>query len=432
MRQYIVIWKRWSVACYFFTALIAGAEPTEFHRWKSTTGTTLEARATAVRNGSVTLEPAIGKTVTLKVEMLIEADREFLKTHFHNDPTAVIGTDIAPEIILPEAPPIATPGSVLGPVEAKGSHYFYYVPKSLKPGRKTALLFFTGAGIGYPARLALLQEGAEISGWILALSVESCNDLLMDACNKHAKNCLDHLLATQPIDKSRVYFGGNSGGARVAFANSVKFNGRGVLALIAGAQPGEIKSRMDYYFVNGATDYNRCGSAHSFKEARSTAALRYHPGPHEEGLNWLQTEGMIWLQTRWQMRTKASGPEREEFENRVLTWAESLPEDQDHRTGWWANYLLATPGLTPIAKIRATQLNQKYGTKPSTLAYIEGIKALEKFALDELSDGPACTPDCHGHTTPAIQKALDLILKTHATTPLVKDLLIALKNKTCN
>ena len=237
--------------CFYLVA-IAGAAPTELHIWKSTAGTSLEARATSVEGGVVTLETAAGKIVKLKAEMLVEADRALLNAHF-SDKAAVV---------VPAA--AVSPGQVLGPVAAGESHYYYYVPKSLKPGKKAPLLFFTGAGNGDAGRLTKFQEGAEICSWILAISVECKNGLPDADYITHTQRCLDHLLATQPVDKSRLYFSGNSGGARVAFTNSVKFKGAGVLAIIAGAAPGEIQRKMDYYFISGSTDFNRSGMALSF------------------------------------------------------------------------------------------------------------------------------------------------------------------------
>jgi poly(3-hydroxybutyrate) depolymerase len=149
--------------------------------------------------------------------------------------------------------------------------------------------------------LVTFQEGAEICSWIIAISVECKNGLSEAEHITHTQHCTDHLLATQPIDKNRMYFTGNSGGSRVAFINSVRFKGAGVIATIAGAQPGEISRKMDYFFINGATDYNRYGSALSFKEAKSSAAMRFHPGSHSDGPDWLQTEGMVWLESRWHL-----------------------------------------------------------------------------------------------------------------------------------
>jgi hypothetical protein len=170
-------------------------------------------------------------------------------------------------------------------------------------------------------------------------------------------------------------------------------------------------------------------SAISFKEAKSSAAFRFHPGSHADGPGWLQTEGMVWLESRWHVRTKDSGPEREDFEAAAMTWAESLKKDQDYRAAWWASYL-ATTGLSPKAKLRAELLTKELAAKPSSSSYIKGIELLEKFAIDVIADGPAFSPDCFGYTSPEIQKSVDKILVDHAETPWIKEILVALKNKT--
>ena len=47
-----------------------------------------------------------------------------------------------------------------------------------------------------------------------------------------------------------------------------------------------------------------------------------------------------------------------------------------------------------------------------------------------LTEGPQYSPECFEHTSPAIQKKADKLLEQHATTPGVKEILAALKNKT--
>jgi hypothetical protein len=367
--------------------------------------------------GMVTLETAAGRVIKLELGLLIETDRALLNEHFGLKAAA------APAAVLEPL------GNVQGPVTAEGSSYYYYVPKSLKPGRKVPLLFFTGSGNGNAGRLAVLREGAEVCRWIIAISVECKNGLPDEDYITHTKHCLDHLIATQPIDKARLYFTGNSGGSRVAFTNSAKFKGAGVMAIIAGAQPGEISRNRDYYFINGATDYNRSGSAISFKEAKSSSAFRFHPGSHNDGPPWLQTEGMIWLESRWHARTKGSGPDREDFEAAAMTWAESLVKDYDYRAAWWADYLTIS-GLLPKAQGRAALLTKEVGGKPTSRGYISGLKMIEELALDVIAEGPPFSPDCFEHTSPKIQKGVDKILVDHAETPWVKEILPALKNKT--
>jgi hypothetical protein len=99
-----VLWIMWSA--------IASSAPTESRTWTSAAGTSIEARATSVEQGVVTLETDAGRVIKLNMELLVESDRALLDDLFPAKPTALIAS-------------AAVTGKVLGPVEVKGSHYFY-------------------------------------------------------------------------------------------------------------------------------------------------------------------------------------------------------------------------------------------------------------------------------------------------------------------
>lgn len=273
------------------------------------TGTTIEAKATSLTNGVVTLEAANGRVIKVELTQLSEEDRAFLHGHF--------GASLATASTMAPAALAYPLGTVSGPIDAEGSHYYLYLPKSLKQGRKAPLLFYTHSGGGNSGRLNPLIEGAEICGWILAVSVESKNGMDRAATQPHVKHCLDQILATLPVDPKRVYFSGSSGGTREAFSNSLEFGGAGVLAVIAGGQPSELEKRKSYYFITGATDFNRYEISHSYKVVKSNAALRFYPGGHGDGPAWLKTEGMVWLESKGLQKWK-DAPERPDFESAAL------------------------------------------------------------------------------------------------------------------
>ncbi len=164
------------------------APPTEMRAWKSTTGTSIEAKATAFADGVATLETAAGRTVQVPAAKLSEADRELLSSHFAGAPAGAASAG---------APPSGLPhplGSAVGPIKAPNGSYVLYLPNSLKAGRKAPLLFFTDSGGGETGKLRRLMEGAEICGWIVAMSVESRNgpeDYLPPI-----ESCVQHILAT--------------------------------------------------------------------------------------------------------------------------------------------------------------------------------------------------------------------------------------------
>ena len=72
-------------------------------------------------------------------------------------------------------------GEVVGPIDTgEGAKYFLYLPKTLKKNQKAPLLFYTNSGGGNKANLNSITEGAELCGWIMAISVESKNQNTID------------------------------------------------------------------------------------------------------------------------------------------------------------------------------------------------------------------------------------------------------------
>lgn len=403
-------------------SLANGAEPTEVRSWSSTAGTSIEASATAFSNGVVTLETTTGRLLKVNASKLSAADRELLDGHFAGAASTGGGEPADLEHPL---------GETVGPIEADGSHYFLYLPKSLKKGRKAPLLFFTCSGGGDAGRLNPMIEGAELCGWIIAISQESKNGMEREVSVVHSKNCVDHIKETLPVDEERVYFSGNSGGAREAYFNSSKIKSAGVLGLIAGAKPDEISRKMDYFFISGARDYNRCGTSFSYGAAKSSAAIRFHPGGHGDGPGWLMTEGMVWLQTRCIEKGKkeVSDAERLDFETATLDWAEAMKDSEPYRAAWWVDRIIEA-GLTPASKSRAEALGKELGSGSEAAAYSKGLAALENFAARELADGPRYAPDCFEHTSSSIQKKVEKLEASYGATPWVKDILAAMKEKT--
>jgi hypothetical protein len=315
---------------------------------------------------------------------------------------------------------------VVGPIDAGGSSYHLYLPASLKAGRSHPLLFYTSAGGGSAQTLKALIEGAELCGWIVACSVESRNGGTDNF--GHSQRCLKHITETLPIAKDRIYYGGNSGGARQAFENGAKLGSAGVLALIAGAQPGELKKGNHYFFVSGAYDYNRSGTAFSYEEVSRSSAFRFHPGGHGGGPGWLVTEGVVWLEGQW-LRKAAGDPAKPEYESRALAWLESLASSEPHRAAWWCSFL-QEGGAMPANQSRLAALQTRLAADSKNASYKEGLADLEEFAAKVLVKEPRFSPDCFNHTSPAVQKAADKLLEKHAATPWVKDVLEGIKKQT--
>jgi hypothetical protein len=399
----------------FLCALTLHAAPTEMKGWKSKAGTTLEAKALTIEGGEVTFEKKDGKTLKVALDKLADADRKALEDHFKVDATG----NAAPDFGKPQ-------GEASGPIDAGGSNYFLYLPQSLKGGRKHPLIFYTAAGGGSADTLKPLIEGAEMCGWVVACSVESKNE--GEKNHEHAKKCVEHLKKTLPLDEKRIYFAGNSGGARMAFTNAAKLDGAGVLAQIAGAQPGELKKGNPYFFISGAYDYNRYGTASSYTEVARSGAIRFHPGGHENGPDWLVTEGIVWLEGQWHRKAKAESPARADYEAAVLGWIQKLKSTEDYRATWWTGFLRESGVMA--ANEAALNAHADLTAEPANSAYADGISKLEEFAALVLSPGPQSAPECFEHTSEEIQREVNKLLETHANTPWVKGVLEALKKKT--
>ena len=396
------------------------ATPTDVRAWRSSAGTTIEAKATALDGTLVTLETPARRVLKVDLTKFADEDRLRLQTHFQGGEQATQ----APAAEL--AQPL---GQVVGPIDANGSHYFLYLPKSLKAGSKAPLLFFTHSGGGNSGRMKPILEGAEICGWIVAMSVESKNGMETKDSVVHCQHCMAHLLGTLPINPKRVYFSGTSGGAREAFSNSSQMESAGVLALIAGAAPDELSRSKHYFFVSGATDYNRYDTSFSYNAVKSNSAIRFHPGKHEDGPAALMTEGMVWLEAkaRQKSRGQTSG---DSFELAATAWAEGMSDQEPYRAAWWADFLGGCH-FGSAAQMRLDALKRTTGGTPEAIAYAKGLADLEKFAADVLAKDRIYSPECMEHTTPEIQKKAEKLLETHSNTPKIKEILEGLRNKTC-
>jgi hypothetical protein len=91
--------------------------------------------------------------------------------------------------------------------------YLLYLPGTLKKDRRAPWLFYTYSGGGCKGLRTKITETAELSGWVLAMSIESGNDYTgsnLGLCAIAVKYSLKML----PVDDDRLDFTGNSGGGR--------------------------------------------------------------------------------------------------------------------------------------------------------------------------------------------------------------------------
>lgn len=384
------------------------------------TGRKITAEFVSVEGGQVTLS-VNGKEYKLPVAKLSPDDQAYLK---------IVGDTPAPAptpTTSPEAAPAAAKAKVMGPIDAEGSHYYYYIPSTLPPGTKAPMLLYSGSGGGDANTVKGMIEGAEICGWIAACSVESKNGQDYPVNLAHISRAVKGLIADQSVDPASLYFSGNSGGARMAFHANKNLNGKGVLAFIAGAEDDEISRSHRYFIISGATDYNRYDTATTFADARKNSVYRMHTEGHANGPAWLMAEGMVWLQSMAYVDAKEVSPRREAFEGRAIEWIEKTKPTAPYRAAWWARHF-KTIGVSPKHSAKVAALDSELSAPAANAAYIKGIEDIEDFAeavLAKVNSG-----SLKGHTNPEIQKKCDKMLADHAETPWIKDVLTALKNKT--
>jgi len=386
-------------------------------------GKKITAEFVSLQGDQVTLS-INGKEYKLPVARLSSDDQAYLK---------IVGDAPAPAPEPTMASPEATPAApaakakVMGPIDAEGSHYYYYIPSTLPPGDKAPVLLYSGSGGGDANTVKGMVEGAEICGWIAACSVESKNGQDYPVNLAHISRAAKALIANQPVDPAALYFSGNSGGARMAFHANKNLNGKGVLAYIAGAEDDEISRSHRYFIISGATDYNRYDTATTFADARKNSVYRMHTEGHANGPSWLMAEGMVWLQSMAYVDAKEMSPRREAFEGRAIEWIEKTKATAPYRAAWWARHF-KTIGVSPKYTAKVAAMDAELSAAPENVAYIKGITDIEDFAeavLAKVSSG-----SLKGHTTPEIQKKCDKMLADHAETPWIKDVLTAMKNKT--
>ena len=147
--------------CLIIT-LSALADPTEMRNWHSKNGDTIEAMAVQTKGNKVQLKNPQGKTMVVTFDIFSDEDRIYLIKHFGLEKTMPLPGEplFSPVPKINGGLPHAI-GEVLGPIDAgDGSHYFLYIPSTLREDRKAPLLLYTGAGGGKAGSVWRHIEGA--------------------------------------------------------------------------------------------------------------------------------------------------------------------------------------------------------------------------------------------------------------------------------
>lgn len=269
----------------------AGAEE-EMRTWTSAVGSTIEARLVEASGRSVKLRTEDDRMLTLRLDQLSEADREYITERpEEKGPTEVRGID-------------ARPGVISGPITCENDgdwSYHLYLPEAFHTGRNWPVWFVMspGGGSGGGA-LKRYREGAERFGCILAVSVESKNGF--EESDEAVEAMAADVPARLPIEDGLLFTSGFSGGSRMAFLLGER--NRDVCGVLAcGSGGGIYLSENDFresqlrrstyvYSLMGTNCFNRTESFESHQAYDDDCRLRFFPGGHAWAQSPLIAQGM--------------------------------------------------------------------------------------------------------------------------------------------
>lgn len=413
------------IALYFLWSWQLQAEPTVVRKWESTAGTSIEASATKVENGKVFLKAAENRVVEVPLEKFVTEDQEFLKEHFAINPPEPGQPTTSAASIMNDG--LSYPaGKVSGPIDAgEGSHYFVYVPKVLRSGRKAPLMLITDWGGGKPGLVKQYAEAAEVAGWIIAISVESRNGQSYDICHAHTKRCLAHLLDALPIDSKRVYFSGKSGGGAMAFYNLPRIESAGIMPIVGFSREKKYGKNQYCFGMGGARDFNRYLTASAAAGFGDRGVHRVYPGGHNKVPAWIGNEGIVWLNGRYLGDRRGDSElddDRLDFEVAVIDWARKLREKEPYRAHYWCHFLKEEYKIEGPNTVIVQQLLDELSGDPKNLRYTEGLAAIDGFSDSYYAAEGNGGGSAHKHTTPRIEKAGQKLAAEYVGVPLIEEI----------
>jgi hypothetical protein len=301
----------------------------------------------------------------------------------------------------------------------------------LKQGREAPLLFYSNAVGGQKDRLEVLKDAAELGGWILAISMESSNKLGYEESTKACESAVDDLLDTLPIDSDRVYFTGGSGGGAQAFQNASVMKAAGVMPYVTYIAASGTPDAEDYFIIAGGCDYNRYCTAESRKELGRKATFRAHPGGHGHPPTWMLEDGMIWMNGRFLARHRKKYEDvARDYETDLIRWMKSKSSEEPHRVYATARFLKDEYGIESDKVDAVNELIRDLRQDDKNVMYMEGLAAIDKFAVAQLSKHAVKGNTPKGHADPKITQAATELAEEFAGTPVIEDTFRAMAGPT--
>jgi dienelactone hydrolase len=260
--------------------------------WATVDGHTAEARLVRQGSGQVILQNKDGQFFTVPVKNLAAKDRMFLISEqykeFEKQP------EPAKDYEFPG-------GKISGPIKCKKDEkwtYYVYLPKNFSLSRKWPVIFVMSPNGGNNKTADRYTAGAELTDWIVAVSVESKNNF--KESGSAVLTMVDDVLERFPVDKKRLYSSGFSGGARMAFSLAAAKKFAGVLPCGAGGLDDKLDADSRVYGLVGSNCFNRWDMACTFKKyAEGKSVLWFFPGKHAWADAALVADGMSWLNYKY-------------------------------------------------------------------------------------------------------------------------------------
>lgn len=409
----------------FFILLLtvfSNGKPTESREWVSTAGTKVTGAAQSVKAGKVLLKLADGRGLTVSLDKLSAADREFLTEHFGEESDTAVSTGSGAAFVTEGL--AQKIGEVVGPIDAgKGSHYFLYIPKSLRKDRLAPLMHVNDAGGGNANSVKGFIEGAEICGWVLAASVESKNGSSVAQNFQFAKANVAHITESLPVDPERIYFTGGSGGGAMSFYNAAMLPGAGSMPQIGYIPDNAVPKKGDHFVCGGTTDYNRYTSANAAQVLGKSAIHRLYVAGHGGAPPWLRTEGIVWLNGRYLAKNKRSreiAAESPDYEASMIEWIGKLSSTEAHRAYYWCVFLRDEYKISGVNAALLGTLTAKLSSTTENASYVKGIEEISKFS--EKHYAKVSTGSQFKHTTPQITKESEKLATEFAGVPMIEEI----------
>lgn len=110
---------------------------------------------------------------------------------------------------------------------------------------------------------------------------------------------------------------------------------------------------------------------------------------------------MVWLNDRFlnrQSDERSFADERLDFEQTPIGWIQELQSEKPYRAYRWADFLLNEYEIKGSNRTTVEDLHRLLGQTATNTAYLEGLRKLDEFSAEELSQ---TSDPAHGVITPA-------------------------------